>query len=238
MNNAYIVALMFWLTACNTVSKRNDYRLETDSFTSKNKQVNTSLVSHTSRYVWGYSGLRTITYPKRWEADPAYYGGLKQPQGLEFERITHFYDSIHTGKALQHPECSQPKYLELKGFFDENIIKQIQAFPLGLCLKKLSFIGRNVCYYFYSKNTTSSGYCNVGSLVVLDTVTKKCTKLPVFVEASGDQHIMYRFFYIDKNKIRLFDAYYYDDGCTLNESYEIIIETNEEIQIKNLDETK
>lgn len=94
---------------------------------------------------------------------------------------------------------------------------------------RLPNIGKLQGYYFYQQS--AGGYGGYGNLLLLDSISKRGNVLNIHREVSGEQNISFRYFNIIKNKIKIYEGYCYDDGCSLKESYVIRVKSNGAVDV-------
>ena len=51
-------------------------------------------------------------------------------------------------------------------------------------------------------------------------------------DLGGDSHTILRYFYIDKKALHIYEAYYNDDGCSMDETFKIDVNSDGEINIE------
>jgi hypothetical protein len=71
--------------------------------------------------------------------------------------------------------------------------------------------------------------------MLLDPKTNNGKLLNIYAnDLGGDSHTILRYFFIDKNTINIYEAYYYDDGCSMDETFKIVVNSGGEIKINQI----
>jgi hypothetical protein len=191
----------------------------TQTNTSENK-INTTLP-------FGCLNLTKYKYPKHWDGDLENYGQLKQPKGLEFKDIGTCFDAINSAKTIKPPRPQRLELLEIGGIFkNANNLDTLMQISIDSCRYRLPNIGIYECYYSYQR---------YGNLILLDPKTNEGKLLNIYADdLGGEAHTILRYFFIDKNGVNIYEAYYYDDGCSLDETFKVIVNTDGEIKINQI----
>jgi hypothetical protein len=171
-------------------------------------------------------------YPRYWRGHTE---GLLQPNGKEFEDIAQCFIKINTGKTIGSPK---PKTIDLLTIGDNfknsyNLDTVLQK-ATDSCRYRLPNIANYECYYSFQQNTKPDSFGLYGNLLLLEPKTKEGKLLNIYSQLSGDAHIDIRYFFIEKNVIRIYEGACYDDGCYLDEKCKISINQDGEIHIKQV----
>ena len=220
--------------SCSTIwscsNRTDDNSISTDSSTTKDNlisQTDTSRIQINANFPFGCADLTKFKYPKKWEGDLENYGHLKIPNGQEFEDIGKCFNNINSAKTIKSPKPQKVELLEIGDIFKyANNMDTSMQISIDSCRYRLPNIGIYECYYSYQR---------YGNLILLDPKTNEGKLLNIYADdLGGDSHTILRYFYIDKNEIRIYEATCYDDGCSLNEKYKIIINSDGRININTL----
>lgn len=228
-----ICCSIIWSCSNRTVDTSNSIdtpatqnNLVAETYTSK-IQINTS-------FPFGCADLTKYKYPMHWDGDLENYGQLKQPKGKEFENIGQCFRGINgimTNKLK--PEILELKHIKIgKDFLNTVYYDTITQHKIDSLKYRLPDIGNYQCYYFYEQSKKTFG--QYGNLLLLDPKSKTGKTLNVYYEVGGDQHVNFRYFYIDKATIRIYEGSCYDDGCGLAESFKVNIKSDGQITINEL----
>ena len=228
-----ICCSIIWSCSNRTVDTSNSIdtpatqnNLVAETYTSK-IQINTS-------FPFGCADLTKYKYPKHWDGDLENYGQLKQPKGKEFENIGKCFRGINgimTNKSK--PEILELKQIKIgKDFLNTVYYDTITQHKIDSLKYRLPDIGNYQCYYFYEQSKKTFG--QYGNLLLLDPKSKTGKTLNIYYEVGGDQHVNFRYFYIDKATIRIYEGSCYDDGCGLTESFNINLKSDGQITIIEL----
>lgn len=190
-------------------------------------QTDMGKIQINANYPFGCTDLAEFKYPMRWEGDLENYGHLKKTNRLEFEIIGKCFDAINLSKTIKLPSPQSLELLEIGDNFKRayNLDTLLQK-SIDSCRYRLPNIGIYECYYSYTR---------YGNLLLLDPKTNKGKLLNIYADdLAGDSHTVLRYFLIDKNVINIYEAYYYDDGCSLDATFKIVVNSNGEININRL----
>lgn len=192
--------------------------------------IRTDEIQINTKIPFGCPNLTT----KYWEADPENYGRLKQPEEKEFNEIGECFARINNVNTLQlKPEIVETKHIKIGRDFKNTIYYDTVAQQNIDSLKyRLPDIGNYQCYYFFGKSINMYG--DYGNLLLLDPKLKKGKTLNIYYEVGGDQHVNFRYFYLDGDTIRIYEGSCYDDGCSLTEKFTVEIKTDGQISINEL----
>ena len=218
-----------WLCSNQTVGTSNSI----DSPSTKDNlvtQTDTNKIQINTNFPFGCSSLTT----KHWEADPKRYGRLKQPEEKEFEDIGKCYVSINTAATLQSkPEIIETKHLKIGVDFKNTIYYDtISQQNIDSLNYRLPDIGVYQCYYFFEQSKNMFG--DYGTLLLLDPKLKTGKTLNIYYEVGGDQHVNFRYFFIDGETIKIYEGSCYDDGCSLAEKFTVNIKADGQVSINEL----
>ncbi len=190
-------------------------------------QTDTSKIQINTNFPFGCADLTKYKYPKHWNRDLENYGHLKKPKGQEFENIGKCFNNINSAKTIKSPKPQKVELLEIGDIFKNayNLDTSMQI-SIDSCRYRLPNIGIYECYYSYQR---------YGNLILLDPETNEGKLLNIYADdLGGDSHTILRYFYIDKDEITIYEATYYDDGCSLDKKYKIIINSDGRININTL----
>lgn len=224
------ITIIACLTTWSCSNQTADNSITADGSTLKDnliEQANTTIIQINTNFPFGCAELTKFKYPKHWEGDPENYGHLKKPYGQEFDHIGQCFDAINFAKTIKSPKPQTLEILEIGDNFKQahNLDTSMQR-SIDSCRYRLPNIGIYECYY---------AYLHYGNLLLLDPVTKNGKLLNIYAnDLGGDSHTILRYFFIDKNIIQIYEAYYYDEGCSMYEAYNIIVHTDGEIEINQL----
>ncbi|MFN5213659.1 MAG: hypothetical protein ACK5DY_03505 [Bacteroidota bacterium] len=217
---------IIWSCSNQTLDSSNS---EDTSATKDNliAQSDTSKIEINADFPFGCADLTKFKYPKHWEGDLENYGQLKKPSGKKFDDIGQCFASINLVKTIKSPKFKSLEILKIgdncKGA--SNIDTLLQK-SIDSCKYRLPNIGTYECYYSYER---------FGNLLLLDPKTKNGKLLNIYADdIGGDSHTILRYFFIDKNVINIYEGSCYDDGCTLDEKFKIIINKDAEININQM----
>lgn len=195
-------------------------------------------IQHNDGYFFGCSLLDSLQYPKYWKADSIYYGQLQEQGRIEFGAIQACFSHIHSRKPQRAlPEFKSLNLIKIEG--DRvlpNLNDTLYQQQLDSLRYRLPNLGKLQGYYFYQQSP--GGYGGYGNLLLLDSISGTGNVLNIHRLVSGEQNTSYRYFNLVKNKIKIYDGYCYDDGCSLKESYVIQIKNNGAIDMDALTRQK
>jgi len=222
----FVICSTIWSCSSSTVDNSNS---DGTSTTKDNliAQPDTNHVEINANFPFGCADLTKLKYPKHWEGDLENYGQLKQPNGKEFDDIGKCFALINLAKTIKSPKLQGLQVLKIgnnyKSAFDLDTLAQ-KSF--NSCKYRLPNIGTYECYYSYDR---------FGNLLLLDPKTKNGKLLNIyFDDIGGDSHTFLRYFLIKNNAIHIYEGSCYDDGCTLDEKYKIIIDQDGGIKINEV----
>ncbi|MEX1189699.1 MAG: hypothetical protein WED33_10610 [Bacteroidia bacterium] len=226
--------LLLLLISCSTIwscsNQTPNNPISADTSATKDNligQTDTAKAQINANFPFGCADLKKFKYPKHWEGDLENYGHLKKPKGQEFESIGKCFNAINSGKTIKSPRPQKVELLEIGDIFkNANNLDALMRISFDSCRYRLPNIGIYECYYSYQ------GY---GNLILLNLKTNEGKLLNIYGDdLLGDPHTKMRYFYIDKNEISIYEASYYDDGCSLDEKYKISINSDGVINISTL----
>lgn len=190
-------------------------------------QIDSNKIEINANFPFGCVELIKFKYPKHWEGDLENYGHHKKNKLHEFENIEQCFKAINLAKTIQSPKPQNIELIDIghnfKNAFNLDTILQRS---IDSCKYRLPNIGIYECYY---------SYAHYGNLLLLDPKTNIGKLLNIYAnDLGGETLTVMRYFYLDKNEIRIYEANYYDDGCTLNEIFKIIVNSTGEIKINQI----
>lgn len=229
MKNLLLI-LLSCLTIWSCSNRTADNSNSVDTSTTKDNlisQTDTSRIQINANFPFGCADLTKFKYPKHWEGDLENYGHRKKTNGQEFENIEKCFDAINLAKTIKSPRPQSMELLEIgDNFKTANNLDTLMQRSTDSCRYRLPNIGTYECYY---------SYAHYGNLMLLDPKTNKGKLLNIYAnDLGGDSHTILRYFFIDKNGINIYEAYYYDDGCSLDETFKIVVNTDGEIIINQI----
>lgn len=131
------------------------------------------------------------------------------------------------------PEILEFKHIKIgKDFLNTVYYDTITQHKIDSLKYRLPDIGDYQCYYFYEQSKKIFG--QYGNLLLLDPKSKTGKTLNIYYEVGGDQHVSFRYFYLDKSTIKIYQGSCYDDGCGLTESFNVNIKSDGQITIEEL----
>jgi hypothetical protein len=226
--------LLLILISCSTIwscsNQTTDNSISADTSTTKDNLIeltDTAKIQINVNFPFGCADLTKFKYPKHWEGDLENYGHLKKPNGQEFDNIGQCFDGINLAKTIKSPRPQSLELLQIGDNFKHayNLDTLMQR-SIDSCRYRLPNIGIYECYY---------SYAHYGNLMLLDPKTNNGKLLNIYAyDLGGDSHTILRFFFIDKNAINIYEAYYYDDGCSLDETFKIVVNSDGEIKINQI----
>jgi hypothetical protein len=187
-------------------------------------QGDTVKIQINSNFPFGCADLAKFNYPKCWEGDLKNYGHLKKPKGQELEDIVKCFNAINSAKTIKSLKPKKIELFEIGDFFkNANNLDTLMQISIDSCKYRLPNIGIYECYYSYQR---------YGNLILLNPKTNEGKLLNIYADdIGGDSHTKLRFFYIDKNEIHIFEGTCYDDGCSLDEKFKIIVNSDGKINV-------
>lgn len=227
----YLLLIPFLAFALWSCSRQNpDHAKLEDVSANKDKPIsstNASSIPVNAEYPFGCAELTAFTYPRHWEGNLEEIGHLKQPDGQLFEHIGHCFNLIHSVKKIETPTILHVELIEIGTTFklanNLNITKQSS---FDHCLYRLPDIGIYEVYYAFNQ---------YGNLILLNPATHDAKLLNIYADdLGGDSSTVLRYFYMEKNEIQIYEASYYDDGCTLNKHSTITIQADGQLNIHTL----
>jgi hypothetical protein len=211
--------------SCTHQSSQHSNTTDTfENFSSLNLQSDTASIPLNINFPFGCTELTKLKYPEHWEGDLNHYGHLKKPGGQEFEDIKNCFMAINAAKTISAPSTKKLTLLKLGELFENaNNLDTAMQLSIDSCRYRLPNLGNYECYYCYQR---------YGNLLLLEPKTMEGKVLNIYADdLGGDSHTNLRYFYIDKNGIRIFEAAWYDDGCFLDEKFKISIDSDGSIKI-------
>jgi hypothetical protein len=190
-------------------------------------QTDTNRIQINANFPFGCNDLTKFIYPKYWEGDIENYGHLKEPNNQDFDNIEQCFNEINLAKTIAPPRPESFDLIEIgDNFKNANNLDTSMQKSIDSCRYRLPNIGIYECYY---------SYAHYGNLLLLDTNTNRGKLLNIYANDLGDDaQTNLRYFYIEKNVINIYEAYYYDDGCSLHEAFKIVVKTDGEIIIHQI----
>jgi hypothetical protein len=224
-----ILIVIFCLTNWSCSNQSTDNSIPTDTSKEKTQliaQADTVKIQINSNYPFGCADLTKLKYPKLWEGDLENYGHLKKPNGHEFENIQQCFNTIHSAKTIKSPRLQKLELIDIGDIFkDANNLDTLMQVSIDNCRYRLPNMGIYECYYSYQR---------YGNLILLNPETNEGKLLNIYADdLGGEAQTTMRYFYIEKNEIRIFEGTCYDDGCSLDEKNKIIINADGRINIKS-----
>jgi len=226
--------LLLILISCSTIFscsiQTTDNSIPADTFTTKSNliaQTATAKIQINASFPFGCADLKKFKYPKHWEGDLENYGHLKKANGREFENIGQWFNAINSAKTIKSPKPQSLELLEIgDNFKHANNLDTFRQRSIDSCRYRLPNIGIYECYYSYAR---------YGNLLLLDPKKNKGKLLNIYAnDLGGESNTILRYFLIDKNAINIYEAYYYDDGCTMEETFKIVVNSDGEIKINQV----
>lgn len=226
----FLHLFIFCATIWSCTNKTVDYSNSVDTSASKvNKmaQQDTSKIKINANFPFGCVDLAKFKYPKHWEGDLENYGQLKKPNGKEFDDIEQCFATINLAKTIESPRYQSLEILKVgDNYKSANNIDTLLLKSTDSCRYRLPNISMYECYYSYER---------YGNLLLLDPKTKKGKLLNIYADdLGGESQTILRYFFIDKNEIKIYEGYCYDDGCNLDEKFKININQNGEVSINSI----
>jgi len=222
-----VLTYVFCLTilACSNTSK--DSQILSESTLIKENilnQIDSGNIKINGVFPFGCINLTKLKYPKHWEGDLENYGQLKKPNAKEFEDFGDCFKSINSIKTISPPKVENLEYLKIgDNFKDIYPLDTMLQKSIDSCRYHLPNIGIYECYYTYQQATKPNSFEIYGNLLLVDPKSRNGKLLNIYFEGSGDQHTEFRYFFIDKDTINIFEGSCYDDGCSLDQTSKIII---------------
>lgn len=226
----------FTICSCSNPSAGNSNFIDTTS-TKDNliSQTDTPKIQINSSFPFGCADLTKYKYPKRWEGDLENYGQLKQPKGKEFDDIGQCFELINSSKTIGSPTLKHLELLKIGDNFKNTLyLDTLLQKSTDSCRYRLPNIGIYECYYSYQQDTKPNSFGMYGNLLLLDPTNKQGKLVNVYFQGSGEQHLFYRYFFINNNVISIYEGYCYDDGCSLDEKFKITISQNGELKTESV----
>lgn len=225
-----LLIIVFCSTIWSCSNQTTDNSIYLDTLKSKYNligQADTTEIQINASFPFGCADLTKFIYPKHWEGDLENTGHLRSPNGQEFEDIGKCFNVINSAKTIKSPRLEKLELLEIGDIFKNvNNLDTLMQISIDSCRYRLPNIGMYECYYSYQ---------HYGNLILLDPKTNVGKLLNIYADdLGGDSHTILRYFYIDKNEISIYEATYYDDGCSLDEKYKIIMNPDGGIDINTL----
>lgn len=219
----FLSCLTIW-SCTNRTAAQSD---SADTRATKNNLIappDTSKIRINANFPFGCADLTQFKYPKHWEGDLENYGQLKKTAGKEFDSIGQCFAAINSVKTIKSPKFRSLEVLKIgnnyKGAYNIDTLLQKST---DSCKYRLPDIGIYECYYSYER---------YGNLLLLDPKTKNGKLLNIYADdIAGDAHTIIRYFFIDKNVINIYEGSCYDDGCSLDAKFKIMIHQSGEVNI-------
>jgi hypothetical protein len=226
----FLIILLSCLTIWSCANRTAENSDSVDTSATKDNLIlptDTSRIKINANFPFGCADLKKFKYPKYWEGDLQNYGHLKKTNFQEFEKIEQCFDAINLSKTIISPRPHSLELLEIgDNFKNANNMDTLMQRSIDSCRYRLPDMGIYECYY---------SYAHYGNLMLLDPKTNKGKLLNIYGnDLGGDSYTLLRYFFIDKNEINIYEAYYYDDGCSLDETFKIVVNTDGEIKIIQL----
>lgn len=225
-----LITLLSCLTIWSCSNRRADNLNSVNTSTIEdnlNSQTETSSIQINANFPFGCADLTKFKYPKHWEGDINNYGHLKKNDDQEFKNIEQCFYAINLVKTIKSPRPESLELLEIgNNFKNANNLDTLMQRSIDSCKYRLPNIGIYECYY---------SYAHYGNLMLLDPKTNKGKLLNIYAnDLNGDAHSVLRYFFINENEINIYEAHYYDDGCSFDQSYKIVVNSSGEIKINQI----
>jgi hypothetical protein len=229
MKNSLLI-LIFSSIIWSCSNQANDNTISVETSKTKDNQIeqnDLAKIQINANFPFGCTDLKKIKYPKYWKGELGNYGHLKKTNNQKLENIGHCFDAINLAKTIKFPRPQSLDLLEIgDNFKHANNLDTLMQKSIDSCRYRLPNIGIYECYYSYAR---------YGNLMLFDPKTNKGKLLNIYADdLGGDSHTILRYFLIDKNVINIYEAYYYDDGCSLDETFKIVVNLDGEIKINQI----
>lgn len=193
------------------------------------KSLNSIETPINTNFPFGSSALLKYKYPMYWKGNEE---GLLMPKGKQYEVIDNYYREINNVQTLGLMNVNTLEVININSDFINDFYFDSSALKLtDSCKYHLPNIGIYECYYFFQNVSRKSNDGSYGNLLLFDPLTKNGKILNIYFNYSGDQNVNYRYFFLDKNQLSIYDGSCYDNGCDLCKSYSIIINPDGKVNV-------
>jgi len=200
------------------------------------RQITVDTIRYNNNYnhinlPFGCAGLNNLTYQMHWEADPKNYGHLEQPVGKTFDEVYTCFETLNNQPTLDTVlTIYNLQYINIGSAFNNNTyIDTLAQRNIDSLKYRLPNVRNYQCYYYYTESAAKYG--KYGNILLLDNSTQNGKVLNIYNEISGDQNVSYRYFNITNESLIIYEGACYDDGCSLNKKWKILISGDGEINI-------
>lgn len=182
-------------------------------------------------FPFGCVDLKKYKYSKIWEIDTLAYGTLTQPEGKEFDDIYDYFSKLNSIPAVKYkPEIKDLEYIQfdlINSSYDKEALYSIDSIKY-----RLPDIGKYKC--FYSCQNPKGRFGLYGNILLYDSITKNGKLVNVYYEVAGDGVVEFKYFLFDEGIIKIYNAYCNDEECGLSESFNILIDKEGKIIVKEI----
>lgn len=228
----FIISATIYIFAASCSNKHSHGHVTNE----QTQQINYDAILYNNHYEhinlpFGCAGLNNLTYPMHWEADPENYGHLKQPADKTFDEVYTCFETLNNQPTLDTIlTIHNLQYVNI-GSAINNItyIDTLAQRNIDSLKYRLPNVRNYQCYYYYTESTTQYG--KYGNILLLDNTTHNGKVLNIYNEIGGDQNVSYRYFYLTNESLIIYEGACYDDGCSLNKKWKILISEDGEINI-------
>lgn len=228
----YIISAILYLFASSCSNKHSHGHLNNE----QTQQINYDTILYNNNYnhtnlPFGCAGLNNLNYPMHWEGDLQNYGQLKQPAGKTFDEIYTSFEVLNNTPTIDTVLTIQNlQYIQIgNSFTNIAYIDTLAQRNIDSLKYRLPNVRNYQCYYYYSESTLKYG--KYGNILLLDNTTHNGKVLNIYNEIGGDQNVSYRYFNITNESLIIYEGACYDDGCSLNKKWKILISADGEINI-------
>ncbi len=230
INLIYVWVSIFAASCSNehshgSVNHQQTQQITVDTIRYNNNYTHTSLP-------FGCTGLNNLNYPMHWEGDLENYGQLKQPVGKTFDEVYTCFETLNNQPTLDTVlTIYNLQFINIGSAFNNNTyIDTLAQRNIDSLKYRLPNVRNYQCYYYYTESAAKYG--KYGNILLLDNSTQNGKILNIYNEISGDQNVSYRYFYLTYEGLIIYEGACYDDGCSLNKKWKILISEDGEINIK------
>lgn len=234
MKKLLLFFFLIVLLCCNKKTVPSNLSIPNGTEDSNSEETAKRVIKINAGFPFGCPDLAIYSYPKHWKEDPENYGRLKLPEGQEFDTIGVCFKDLNKVENIAiGPEILGVDHLLMgKDFLNTVYFDRVAQKAIDSLKYRLPDIGNYQCYYYFEKSKLKYG--EYGNLLLLDPKTKRGKTLNVYYEIGGDQHVDFRYFYLNAGVLRIYEGSCYDDGCGLRESFTVEIKAEGQINIKEL----
>lgn len=178
---------------------------------------------------FGWKELPRLKYPYRQSE-----GNSKKATDHSFSEMSSYYYTLNNQYHQGLPSFDSLVFLDINYrqkkdiYFDSVCIQSVDT-----CTLRLPIWQGYSCYYIKHR-TSRSTYGEYGSFLLIEPKKNIGFVINVYFEYGGDQNVAFRYFHVDKNSIRLYEGYCYDDGCILAPTHVITVSPLKKINIKTI----